>query len=111
MPTKGPLYQGAPRLWHSARSDVSSWVPGVPHTGPGARRRSASQLVCVETVVRVWLIRQVRRFRNLDKTALRIQLRSWLVPPLYRQHDTRAPVLPRPAEHVLDELNSYAGSA
>jgi hypothetical protein len=27
------------------------------------------------------------------------------------QHDTRAPVLPSSAEHVLDELNSYAGSA
>jgi transposase InsO family protein len=60
--------------------------------------------VCVEAVIRVRLVRELRRLRDLDEAAFRVQARRTVVPPLHGQHNTRAPVLARPAEHVLDEF-------
>jgi hypothetical protein len=57
-----------------------------PHT--------VGQLNSVETVVRVWLMRQLR-FGNLDEAALHVEPRGRIILPLHRQHHPRAPMLPR----------------
>ena len=47
--------------------------------------------------------------RDLDEAALLVQPRCTVVPRLHGQHDSHAPMVARPAEHVLDELDRDAG--